>query len=326
MTNLEKSIFQVQQHNFEATALEVFRYQYEQLTVYRDYVDSLGRQVNAIRKLSQIPFLPISFFKTHEILATAKQAQLIFESSGTTGAINSKHYVANAEIYEESLLEGFKQAFGHPSEYCFLALLPNYLERKNSSLVYMVNRLMKESQHHHNGFYLYDNEALYNKLQELERQGQPTLLFGVSFALLDFAEKYNIALKHTQIIETGGMKGRRKEITREELHQTLCRAFGTSQIYSEYGMTELLSQAYSKAAGTYHCPAWMRICIREINDPFTYTDFGVTGGINVIDLANLHSCAFIETQDLGRINSDGSFTVLGRFDTSDIRGCNLMVE
>ncbi len=325
MQELEQKIFNVTNETFEAVALEVFRYQYENVAVYRKYVAALGVNVREVQTLSQIPFLPISFFKMQQIVANGKNAKLVFESSGTTGMVSSKHYITRPEIYEKSLLKGFQQAFGDPKKYCFVALLPNYLERQNSSLVYMVNHLMQESQHPKNGFYLYNHEELYETLQELEAQKQPTLLFGVSFALLDFSEKYVLALQHTKIIETGGMKGRRKEITREELHNTLCDAFGTSQIYSEYGMTELLSQAYSQKQDEYHCPAWMSVVLREVNDPFSYVKQGEKGGINIIDLANLYSCSFIETQDLGCINANGSFSVLGRFDTSDVRGCNLMV-
>ncbi len=313
---LEQKIFNVTNETFEAVALEVFRYQYENVAVYRKYVAALGVDVRKVQMLSQIPFLPISFFKTQKIVASGKNSEVVFESSGTTGMISSKHYVTRPEVYEKSLLKGFQQAFGDPKKYCFVALLPNYLERQNSSLVYMVNHLMKESQHPKNGFYLYNHEELYESLQELEAQKQPTLLFGVSFALLDFAEKYALSLQHTKIIETGGMKGRRKEITREELHNTLCNAFGTSQIYSEYGMTELLSQAYSQKQDEYHCPSWMRVVLREVNDPFSYVKQGEKGGINIMDLANLYSCSF---------NENGSFSVLGRFDTSDVRGCNLMV-
>lgn len=326
MNDLRNKIFNATPYNFESLALEVFYFQHANNPIYRKYVDSLGISISQVRFLHQIPFLPISFFKTQKVLSSIEPVVQLFESSGTTGSINSKHYLTDIDIYEESLLKGFELAFGKPKNYCFVALLPNYLERQYSSLIYMVNRLMQESKHPHNGFYLYNHEELYEKLQKLEAEGQQTLLFGVSFALLDFAEKYRLSLKATQIIETGGMKGRRKEITREELHETLCKAFGTSKIHSEYGMTELLSQAYSQGEGTYHCPPCMRVLIREVNDPFSYISEGVTGGINVIDLANLYSCAFIETKDLGKLNADGSFSVLGRFDTSDIRGCNLLLR
>ncbi len=322
---LEQKIFNVTNETFETVALEVFRYQFENVAVYRNYVTALGIKVQEVQTLSQIPFLPISFFKTQQVVGNEKRVKLVFESSGTTGMVNSKHYITHPAIYEKSLLKGFGQAFGDSKKYCFVALLPNYLERQNSSLVYMVNHLMGESRHPKNGFYLYNHEELYETLQELEAQKQPTLLFGVSFALLDFAEKYALSLQCVKIIETGGMKGRRKEVTREELHNTLCEAFGTSQIYSEYGMTELLSQAYSKKQDEYHCPPWMRIILREVNDPFSYVKQGEKGGINIIDLANLYSCSFIETQDLGCLNANSSFSVLGRFDTSDVRGCNLMV-
>lgn len=323
MKPLREEIFNTT--NFEETALKLFKYQYDRNSVYRSYVDYLRLVPEEVVSLEKIPFLPISFFKTQKIISSPSPVIQKFESSGTTGSVNSKHYLIDTEIYEESLLKGFELAFGKPQDYCFVALLPNYLERQHSSLIYMVNHLMKKSQHPHNGFYLYNHEELYEKLQELERQAQPTLLFGVSFALLDFAEKHSLSLRSTKVVETGGMKGRRKEITREELHQTLCKAFGTQQIYSEYGMTELLSQAYSQGKGVYCCPPWMRIMTREVNDPFSCVLEGVTGGINVVDFANLYSCAFIETQDLGKSYADGTFSVLGRFDTSDVRGCNLML-
>lgn len=324
--NLDKQIFQAKESSFQKIALDVFRYQYENVAVYQNYIDSLGISPKQVTSLPQIPFLPIEFFKTHKVLAKTQSAALVFESSGTTGILSSKHYVAQTEIYEESLLRGFTQAFESPNKYCYVALLPNYLERQNSSLVHMVNRLMQESKNPGNGFYLYNHKDLYRKLHELEAAAQPTLLFGVSFALLDFAAQYKLDLQYTQIIETGGMKGRRKEITRDELHRQLCTAFNTPEVYSEYGMTELLSQAYAKKKEEYHCPPWMRVLIREVNDPFTNASQGSSGGINIIDLANLYSCSFIETKDLGRINPNGSFSVLGRFDTSDIRGCNLLVE
>lgn len=324
--NLEEKIFSVNEHTFTDTALQVFHYQYENNEVYRSYVTHLGVDIQAIHHIEQIPFLPISFFKTKKIISSKSATEQVFESSGTTGSTNSKHYLTNTVLYEQSLQKGFENVYGKVENYCFLALLPNYLERKHSSLIYMVDFLMNKSSHSLNNYYLYDHKALYEALQKVEEQQQPTILFGVSFALLDFAEKYDLQLKHTKIIETGGMKGRRKEITREQMHKILCDAFGTQEIHSEYGMTELLSQAYSIGEGRYQCPQWMCVMIREVNDPFSYTKGGITGGVNIIDLANLYSCSFIETQDLGKTHLDGTFSILGRFDTSDIRGCNLMVE
>lgn len=324
--DLRNNIFNTSSQDFEKIALQLFYFQYANNTIYKKYVDYLNVIPMQVSSVEQIPFLPISFFKTQKVLSSSQSIEHWFESSGTTGSINSKHFLIDTKIYEESVLKGFELAFGKPKNYCFVALLPNYLERQYSSLIYMVDCLMQQSQHAANGYYLYNHEELYKKLLRLEAKGQKTLLFGVSFALLDFAEKYQLSLKSTQIIETGGMKGRRKEITREALHQTLCEAFSTSQIHSEYGMTELFSQAYSQGEGVYRCPPWMRVLTREVNDPFSYVSRGVTGGINVIDFANLYSCSFIETQDLGKIYPDGTFSVLGRFDASDVRGCNLMVE
>lgn len=324
--DLQQKIFSVDEQTFTEVALQVFHYQYENNEVYRSFVTCLGVDTRNVNGIEQIPFLPISFFKTKKVISSNNSIKQIFESSGTTGSVNSKHYLTDIVLYEQSLLKCFENIYGREEEYCFLALLPNYLERKHSSLIYMVDLLMKKSSHSLNNYYLYDHKALYKALQKVEEERQPTILFGVSFALLDFAEKYDLQLKYTKIIETGGMKGRRKEITREEMHRILCDAFGTQEIHSEYGMTELLSQAYSTGEGKYQSPPWMRVMIREVNDPFSYAKIGATGGINVIDLANLYSCAFIETQDLGKAYSDGTFSILGRFDTSDIRGCNLMVE
>lgn len=323
---LRDKIFQTTELNFEQIALEIFQFQYLNNHIYRQYVDNLNIAPSEVCGLFDIPFLPISFFKTQEVISRQKMASKIFESSGTTGIFTSKHYVSDTGVYEESLLRGFEYSFGKPREYCFLALLPNYIEHKNSSLIYMVDTLMKKSKHVDNGYYLYDHASLYKTLEKLEADKQPTILFGVSFALLDFVENYSIKLKYTKIVETGGMKGRRKEITREELHEILRKEFHLPFIHSEYGMTELLSQAYSIEAGKYTTPAWMKIFIREVNDPFSYVKKTLSGGINIVDFANIYSCSFIETQDLGCINQDDSFSVLGRFDISDTRGCNLLLN
>lgn len=323
---LRDKIFQTTNKDFDNIALEIFQSQYRNNKIYQRYTDSLRINPDKVDNIKKIPFLPISFFKTQAIVSSKSPILQTFESSGTTSSINSKHYLTDTDIYRESLLRGFERVYGNPKRYCFVALLPNYLERQNSSLIYMVNTLMNESKHVDNGYYLYNHDSLYKTLNRLEINKQPTILFGVSFALLDFVEHYSIKLKYTKIIETGGMKGRRKEITREELHETLCNAFGTSQIHSEYGMTELLSQAYSVRVGRYNAPAWMKVLIREVNDPFTYVKKTFSGGINVVDFANIYSCSFVETQDLGRINQDDSFSVLGRFDISDMRGCNLLIN
>lgn len=309
---------------FEDVVLEVFQFQYKNSPVYKTYCDYLGKSPVNVAHSTEIPFLPIEFFKTQKITATTKQPEAIFESSGTTQASVSKHFVPDLKIYEQSFLDGFTSFYGPVEEYCILALLPSYLERKGSSLVYMVNELVSQSKHPDSGFYLYNLEELHQKLTILEKNQTKTILIGVSFALLDLAEKAPIPLKNTIIMETGGMKGRRKELIREELHHILKKAFGVPKIHSEYGMTELLSQAYSQGDGVFRTPPWMKIITRDTEDPLSLQSHGKTGGINIIDLANVYSCSFIATQDLGKTHSNGSFEVLGRFDHSDIRGCNLM--
>ncbi len=310
---------------FDDLALEVFRFQYENNKVYNQFCDHLKKSPQNVSLLEEIPFLPISFFKTHKVLSTQKEAKTIFTSSGTTQSITSKHYVPDLKLYEESFLKAFDVFYGSSEEFCILALLPSYLEREGSSLIYMVNNLIDKSKHTKSGFYLNNLEELHQKLQELDKVGTKTLLIGVSFALLDLAEQFPLHLKNTIVMETGGMKGRRKELIREELHQILKQGLGVNKIHSEYGMTELLSQGYSKGDGTFKTPPWMKIITRDTEDPLTIQPNGKTGGINVIDLANVYSCAFIATQDLGKTYFDGTFEVLGRFDDSDIRGCNLMV-
>ena len=310
-----------------ARTLDTFHFQYRYNDLYRRFVDTLSTDISSIKLVEQIPFLPISFFKSHDIRTTLFKTGLVFESSGTTGSVNSRHSVKDPDIYRQSFLNGFETFYGAPGDYCILGLLPSYLERTNSSLVYMVDELIRLSGHPKSGFYLNEFEKLDQTLAALERAGQKTLLIGVSFALIDFAEKFPRKLDHTIIMETGGMKGKREEITREELHARLKKAFGLENIHSEYGMTELLSQAYSKGNGIFRCPPWMKVLLRDEDDPMLVHDSGMiqqTGVINIIDLANIYSVSFIATDDLGRLYADGSFEILGRMDNSDVRGCSLM--
>lgn len=321
-----KVVFDIQSYtDFEESAIQTFAFQYKNNNVYKTFCNHLNKSPENVLKVQDIPFLPISFFKTHQILSSQNSIEKIFTSSGTTGTLTSKHHITNLSVYEESYLNGFRHFYGDIREYAVLALLPSYLEREGSSLIYMVNDLIKKSGNEHSGFYLHNLDELKEKLITFNSANQKTLLIGVSFALLDLIEKYQFHLKNTVIMETGGMKGRRKELIREELHLVLCEGFGAKQIHSEYGMTELLSQAYSKGNGQFECPPWMKVLIRDPEDPLTLLPAGKTGGINVIDLANINSCSFIATQDLGKTHKTGTFEVLGRFDNSDIRGCNLMV-
>ncbi len=310
---------------FEKIALKVFRFQYENNLVYKEFCTLMNTNVQEVKSLQQIPFLPIQFFKSHRVISNENPIQEIFTSSGTTGIINSQHCVTDISIYEESYQKGFTQFYGNIEDYVILALLPSYLEREGSSLIYMVKDLIEKTNNPESGFYLHNHEALIERLIALDASGQNVILIGVTYALLDLIEKHTFQLKNTFIMETGGMKGKRKEMIREELHEQLCGGFGVSAIHSEYGMTELLSQAYSLGDGVFECPSWMQILIRDTEDALTYRENGKTGGINVIDLANINSCSFIATQDLGKKNPNNSFEVLGRFDNSDIRGCNLMV-
>ena len=313
------------QKQFEKIALKVFRHQYENNIVYREFCELLKTDSHKVKSLEQIPFLPIQFFKSHNVVSNTNIIQETFTSSGTTGAVTSKHLVTDASIYEESYRKGFSQFYGNIEDYVILALLPSYLEREGSSLIYMVEDLIQLSNHSESGFYLHNHDELIKKLIELDHSGQNVILIGVTYALLDLIEKQQFQLQNTIIMETGGMKGKRKEMIREELHQQLCDGFGVSVIHSEYGMTELLSQAYSLGEGVFECPSWIQILIRDTEDALTYIPQGKTGGINVIDLANINSCSFVATQDLGKKNPNTTFEVLGRFDNSDIRGCNLMV-
>nr|WP_297306998.1 acyl transferase [uncultured Flavobacterium sp.] len=310
---------------FHKTTMKVFRYQFEHNEVYQKYCLLLQKDPSNVKHLTEIPFLPIEFFKTKEIISSLDPIQETFTSSGTTGMATSKHHVTDLSYYEYSFRNGFSKFYGNIEDYAVLALLPSYLERDGSSLIYMVNDLIEGSNHPDSGFYLNDYEALAKKLIELDSDGQNVLLIGVTYALLDLIELQKFELKNTIIMETGGMKGKRKEMIREELHQLLSEGFGVPKIHSEYGMTELLSQAYSLGDGIFECPPWMDIIIRDTEDPLTILEDGKTGGINVIDLANFNSCSFIATQDLGKKYPDYSFEVLGRFDSSDVRGCNLMV-
>ncbi len=310
---------------FEKLALKIFRFQHENNLVYKHFCDLRKIEVQKIKLLEQIPFLPIQFFKTHNVVSNTNKIQEIFTSSGTTGAITSRHFVTDVSVYEESYRQGFSEFYGNIEEYIVLALLPSYLDRSDSSLIYMFDDLIKRTNNPESGFYLNNYSELIQKLIQLDISGQNVILIGVTYALLDIVEMQKFRLKNTIIMETGGMKGKRKEMIREDLHKQLCDGFGVSSIHSEYGMTELLSQAYSLGNGIFECPQQMQILIRDTEDALSYVDFGKTGGLNVIDLANINSCSFIATQDLGKKYPNNSFEILGRFDNSDIRGCNLMV-
>lgn len=322
-----ENIFSIQNtQQFEDLALEIFRFQAENCKVYKDFVKNLSVEVADVKSTGEIPFLPIDFFKSHEIIQSPAKPDEIFTSSGTTGMAQSKHLVLNASVYIQSFRKAFEIFYGDVRRYAVLALLPSYLERDGSSLIYMVDDLIRSSGHSASGYFLYDHKTLYDTLLTLKKSQTPTILIGVTYALLDFAESHSIEFPELIVMETGGMKGKRREMVRKELHEILCSGFGVPVIHSEYGMTELLSQAYSKGAGIFHCPPWMKIQIRDTNDPLELLSPGQTGGINVIDLANLNSCSFLSTQDLGKTFADGTFAVLGRFDNSDIRGCNLLVQ
>ncbi len=310
---------------FEQTCLRVFHHQASKNSTYKEFIHLLGRSPEQVKALRDIPFLPIEFFKSRRVLSSEDEVEMTFTSSGTTGSVPSRHLVTDLSLYEQSFSRGFELFYGSPEGYSILALLPSYLEREGSSLVYMADSLIRFSRSPASGFYLHELDELGEKLEELDDSGRPILLLGVSYALLDLASLRRFRLKNTIVMETGGMKGRRKEMVRAELHEELKKGFGVSEIHSEYGMTELLSQAYSKGNGLFQCPPWMKVLIRDTEDPLSYLEQGRTGGVNVIDLANLNSCSFIATQDLGRSNPKGGFEILGRFDHSDIRGCNLMV-
>lgn len=314
--------------DFNTAALEVFKFQYNYNKIYQKYLNILGVDIKNINNWQKIPFLPIEIFKKHNIISNIdinKKADLVFESSGTTGQNTSKHILLDQNIYIRSFLSGFKMFYGKPEDYCILALLPSYLERNNSSLVFMIKHLIDLSNDLDSGFYLYNYNDLAEKLMRLKKNEKKILLIGVSYALLEFANQYPMKLSNTIVMETGGMKGRSREMIRDELHDILKIAFSINKIHSEYGMTELLSQAYSRGNGIFQSPPWMKILIRDIYDPFSVVTKNATGGINIIDLANYYSCSFIETKDVGKRTKEG-VEILGRFDNSDIRGCNLMIS
>lgn len=327
---MKQNIFDIKtEEDFRLASLETFIYQYENVEVYRKFVDYLNIDPASVQQISDIPFLPIEMFKNHLVLDKNAKAEHYFQSSGTTQMNRSKHYIANFSLYEESIYKSFEQFIGKPEDFIFLGLLPNYSENPHSSLIYMIDFLMRKSDKKENGYFLYNHQDLLELLNTLH--GRKVLLFGVSFALLDFldfcssnSQTLNVSDALT-IIETGGMKGRKEEMTKDELLDIFRAGFGTDKIYSEYSMTELLSQAYSLGRNIYKSPSWMRILIKNTEDPFSYVDAGKTGAINIIDLANRHSCSFIATQDLGKAE-DGTFQVLGRIDHSDIRGCSLLVS
>jgi phenylacetate-coenzyme A ligase PaaK-like adenylate-forming protein len=322
----KQQIFSIKSdEQFNTAALAVFKYQAQNCKVYADFIKGLRTNPADITAVEKIPYLPIEFFKAHDILSSKNVVQVTFTSSGTTGMITSSHQVTDISWYEDSFRQAFKLFYGDITDYTVLALLPSYLEREGSSLVYMANDLIKQSNNPDSGFFLYNHDELAHQLKKQQAANKPTLLIGVTFALLDFVEHYPINFPELIVMETGGMKGRRKEMIREELHDTLCKGFGVNAIHSEYGMTELLSQAYSKGNGIFNCPPWMHIVTRDTNDPMTLLTTDKAGGVNVIDLANINSCSFIATQDLGKVHAVGSFEILGRFDNADIRGCNLLV-
>jgi phenylacetate-coenzyme A ligase PaaK-like adenylate-forming protein len=323
---LAQRIFNIKDtKEFNEVALEIFRFQYENNRIYQAFVDNLNKHPGAIHQPEEIPFFPISLFKTHLVSSAGSDAEVVFKSSGTTGNQTSQHHVKDIEIYRKSFLKGFELCYGKPEDYTILGLLPSYLEREDSSLIYMVDDLIRRSQFKDSGFFLRDYERLSSLLNSLKKQNKKTLLIGVTYALLEFAEQYPLDFPDLILMETGGMKGQRKEMVREEVHGLLKKAFQVSEVHSEYGMTELLSQAYSKGSGVFDTPPWMKVLIRDTNDPLELVPVGRTGGINIIDLANIYSCSFIATQDLGKMHEDGRFEVLGRFDNSDVRGCNLLV-
>ena len=323
MLNTDK-IFNVDYQNFDQIAFEVFKFQYKNNTVYKSYCDLLKKTPSNVENISRIPFLPISFFKSHSVICT-KKFDKVFYSSGTTNDNISKHYVSDINIYEKSFLKNFIDNYGDPKEYVILGLLPNYMENENSSLIYMVDNLIELSKSNESGFFLGQYDFIIEKMKSLYRENKKVILFGVSYALLDLTENRNLNLKNTIIIETGGMKGRRREMIKKELHETLKKRTGLKKIHSEYGMTEMLSQAYSKRDGIFSCPNWMRVFIRDINDPNFFYSNNRSGGINIIDLANFNSCSFIATEDMGSLHENGNFEIMGRIDHSDTRGCNLLV-
>ncbi|MED5363241.1 MAG: acyl transferase [Bacteroidota bacterium] len=309
---------------FDLQAIQLYEKQFSNNLIYRSFCDLVHKHPSDCESVIEIPFLPISFFKTHKVLTGNPECSHIFESSGTAGKTSS-HHVADIEVYEQSFFNCFELFYGHPNQFAVIGLLPGYLEKPNSSLIYMMQKLIEISDCVDSGFYLDNYQKLHDVLKLREQANQKTFLLGVSFALLDFAEQFPCSLQHTILVETGGMKGRRKELVREELHAQLKQYLDVGDIQSEYGMTELLSQAYAKDNGRFRCPPWMKVLVRNPNNPLDIQAYG-TGCLNIIDLANKNSCAFIGTDDLGRVYSDRTFEVIGRVDSSDVRGCNLMVS
>jgi phenylacetate-coenzyme A ligase PaaK-like adenylate-forming protein len=326
--SLVEKIFSVNTDTqFSALALDIFRHQVENNKVYGEYVKAIGKKAAEVKRIEDIPFLPVSFFKTHDVVCGKDgKYDTIFTSSTTSGDNPSRHLVRDIEIYKESFRKGFSHFYGDIKDYCVLALLPSYLERSGSSLVFMAEDMVTNSNNKLSGFYIHNYNELAEKLALLEKQGKKVLLLGVTYALLKLAEEYPMHLKHTVIMETGGMKGKRQELPKQEVHQILKKAFGVEHIHSEYGMTELLSQGYSKGDGVFNCPPWMRILVRDMYDPLNVGLKNTSGAINIIDLANINSCSFVATDDVGIVHENGSFEVSGRIDYSDIRGCNLMAD
>lgn len=325
LKDMEKEIFSIKtKSDFEVMALKIFQFQYENNAIYRNFVDFMKIDSSSIKSISQIPFLPIELFKNHKIVSGDFCEEALFLSSGTGSMSRSKHYVKSLQLYENSFMKSFEIFFGNVDEYSVFALLPSYIEQGNSSLVYMVEKIIEKSRKGVGGFYLHDFEKLSSDLKEVKSKGLKVFLIGVTYALLDFSEKFAMDLSDAIIVETGGMKGRKEEMLKSELHSILKTKFGVSKIYSEYGMAELLSQAWSEGEGVFRNPPWMKILVREETDPLNVSETQGRGGINIIDLANLYSCSFIETQDLGKLHSDGSFEILGRFSGSDVRGCSLL--
>jgi hypothetical protein len=328
IAEIQDSIFKIRtEEEFRGTTLKAFNYQSENNQVYKEFISFLGKDRSPVITTGDIPFLPVEFFRNHKIITGDRPVEIIFETSGTTGITPGKHYVSDLALYERSFLKSFRMFYGDPRDYLIIAMLPSYTERGGSSLVYMAGKLIMESHHPQSGFYKGGTDAILNAVKKGKEAGSRILLLGVSFALLDLAESGSHDFSGVTIMETGGMKGRRKEITRSDLHNILKDKFNVNTIHSEYGMTELMSQAYSSGDGIFYCPPWMKIILRDPQDPLSlFSQPGKTGGINIIDLANLNSCSFISTGDLGKLHEDGGFEVLGRFDSSDIRGCNLLAE
>ena len=322
--NLKNEIFDINgEDEFNKRALSIFNFQYEKVSIYKSYVDHKKIDPKSINHYTEIPCLPIRFFKSNNIIAKDKKEKITFLSSGTTNQARSKHLVHDVDLYQKSFLKTFEQNYGNVEDCIILALLPSYQEQGNSSLIYMADELIKNSGHQLSGYLSINNEETVDKINKLK--DQKVILIGVSYALLDLAENVELPpLSSWIIMETGGMKGRKKEMVRDELHLILRKKYQCENIHSEYGMTELLSQAYAKTNGEFYSPSWMKILIRELEDPLSYNSFGKTGGVNIIDLANIYSCSFIETQDLGRVNENSSFNILGRYDQAEVRGCNLL--